>query len=259
MLTLAALRSFASALRPHLARAGRDQLALWLPARCACCGRAASDVFCRACTVTMREQARRPYCRGCGQTIADARGPCGRCRDRAVRPLRRVWRVGAHEDALRRAVHAAKYAGRFAANERLARVLGRDGNELRAAADVLVPVPLHPWRQWRRGYNQAEVVARALGRALGVRVVPRALRRVRATAAQTAQPSPAARARNVKGAFALRRPEAIAGKRVVLVDDVMTTGATLRAAARALLPARPASVCAAVLTVAVAPGVRAGG
>ena len=110
--------------------------------------------------------------------------------------------------------------------------------------DGLVPVPLYWARRWRRGFNQAEVLARAVGRRHGLPVLPRALRRVRATPLQHGDF--AARRKNVRDAFAARQE--VAGRRLLLVDDVFTTGATADACAATLLRAGAADV--GVLTLA---------
>jgi ComF family protein len=116
-------------------------------------------------------------------------------------------------------------------------------------SEVIVPVPLHRLRQISRGYNQAEVIARRLASRCRVRLA-RPLVRLRNTESQTNMTSATQREENMRDAFALVNPRPIRGKNVVLVDDVMTTGATLRAVARALKPAKPASLCAIVLAVA---------
>jgi ComF family protein len=115
---------------------------------------------------------------------------------------------------------------------------------------LLVPVPLHTSRLRTRGFNQALLLARALGRSRGLPVASRALARIRAT---TAQPglSAADRRRNLRGAFVVRQPDAVRDRAVVLVDDVLTTGATADACARALRAAGAATVD--VFTVGRAP------
>ena len=112
--------------------------------------------------------------------------------------------------------------------------------------DAVVPVPLH-WRQrWQRGFNQSELLARGIARRRGVPVIA-ALRRVRHTATQTGL-SNTSRRRNVAGAFEVRHRRPVAGKRILLVDDVMTTGSTVAACAAALR--RAGALRVVVLTVA---------
>jgi ComF family protein len=120
------------------------------------------------------------------------------------------------------------------------------GELMRRSWDAAVPVPLHWRRRLRRGFNQAEALARAVGRRHGLPVERHCLVRVHATPPQ--QGDAAARQRNVRDAFAVRRAGPIAGKRVLLVDDVFTTGATANACAATLLGAGAAAV--GVLTLA---------
>ena len=112
--------------------------------------------------------------------------------------------------------------------------------------DVVVPVPLHWWRRWRRGFNQSEVLARGIARELGVPCRPDWLRCVRRTGEQKRLP-PTARRENVHNAFQAAAWAELADRTVLLVDDVMTTGATAHEAARALRRCRPAKIVVAVL------------
>jgi ComF family protein len=114
---------------------------------------------------------------------------------------------------------------------------------------VLVPVPLHPLRQLTRGYNQAALIAGQIHKRCKIKRLD-AVARVRHTKTQTHMSSATKRWNNLKDAFALKTDKGIRGKHVVLVDDVMTTGATLRSAARALRVGKPASISAIVLAVA---------
>lgn len=154
-----------------------------------------------------------------------------------------VRSAGPYEGTLRAAVHALKYEGRRSLATPLGRFLQHAGDEVLAGADALVPVPLHWRRRWERGFNQATLLAETLSCPIW-----QAVRRTRATAVQ-ASLSGAHRTRNLTSAFALRAPRArIAGRVLVVVDDVMTTGATLNACAEVLKEAGAAEVRA--LTVA---------
>jgi ComF family protein len=173
---------------------------------------------------------------------------CGSCRKR--RPGFDYARSAArYEDALREALHAFKFRGRRALAAPLGDLLAEavEGRLPHGDPDLLVPVPLHPRRERERGFNQAALLARRVGRAWGCRVGDRVLARAVATPSQTELDAPARRA-NVRGAFRLRRPELIVGRHVVLVDDILTTGATLSECARCLREGGAARVGA--LTVA---------
>jgi ComF family protein len=153
------------------------------------------------------------------------------------------------EDGIARAaILLSKHGGRLPLLRHLADLLAEEapGHLDLTRWDLLAPVPLHWRRRLQRGYNQAEILARAVGRRHAIPVAVRALGRVRATPPQ--QGSAEARRRNVRDAFRVRRPGRVMGRRVLIVDDVFTTGATANACARALLQAGAAAV--GVLTLA---------
>ena len=135
--------------------------------------------------------------------------------------------------AVSTAIVRLKYAGRFDLASRLAPLMARAIAPLASALDVVVPVPLHPARLAERGFDQAALLAGPVARALRLPLATRALERTRATPRQ-ASLDRAARASNVASAFRCRTPRAIEGRRVLLVDDVRTTGATLAACLEAL-------------------------
>ena len=164
---------------------------------------------------------------------------CARClaRESAEPACRRhpgfrVWPAWAYDGRAALVVEALKYGGRtdlaVGLGAELARVLPAEPR-----VDLVTEVPLHPARRRERGYNQSALLAAALAKEAGIPHLPGALARVRATPAQ-ARLGPAARRASVRGAFALRHPEQVRGRRVLLVDDVVTTGATLEAALAAL-------------------------
>ena len=148
-----------------------------------------------------------------------------------------------YDDVARTLVHALKYQDRTDLAPAMGRWMARAGRELLEEADALIPVPLHWRRGWSRRYNQSGALARVIGRQSGVKLVSEALRRVRPTQQQIGLSRPQ-RASNVQGAFKVagHRQFEIQGRRVVLVDDVLTSGATADACARALLRAKAASV-----------------
>ena len=148
-----------------------------------------------------------------------------------------------YDDVARTLVHALKYQDRTDLAPAMGRWMARAGQELLEDADVLVPVPLHWRRAWSRRYNQSGALARVIARQSGVRLSTEALRRIRPTQQQIGLSRPQ-RASNVQGAFKVdsHRQAEITGRRVILVDDVLTSGATANAAARALLRAGAAQV-----------------
>jgi ComF family protein len=217
----------------------RDLLDLVLPPGCAGCARLVSRgaALCAACDRAI-ERIERGACCACQEAAAIAAGEaCAACAGGA-RLLdaccAAAWFTGAGAAWVRRFKYAAPGLGGLdpgaeavalaLAREAAARIPG-------PAPDALIPVPQHPARVRRRGFQPAAILARALARELGSRFAPRALARVRDTPSQTGR-SRAARLRNVSGCFALVHPPAAA--RVWLVDDVVTTGATLGEAARVL-------------------------
>lgn len=174
----------------------------------------------------------------------DDHGICGLCR-RGANGFDAAYSYGAYEDELRGLIHLLKYgkvqtvAGPL--GKLLAQALPRDQR-----FDVIVPMPMHWWRKWRRGFNQAELLASVIGRRTGLPVRDAMGRRWQKQA--QAGLTNAKRRANVEGAFRAKKPRAVQGKRVLLIDDVMTTGATASSCARVLKRAGASYV--ALLTVA---------
>jgi ComF family protein len=168
----------------------------------------------------------------------DESGRCHLCRA-GTRGFDAAYCFGSYEGTLRELIHLFKY-GRM---KPLSRTLA--ANLLSALPrdqrfDVVVPMPLHWRRRWHRGFNQAELLARRTARSCGIPAT-NAVRRIRSTATQAGL-SNAKRRENVAGAFRLRNRRGIQGRRVLLIDDVMTTGATASACALALKRGGAASV-----------------
>jgi ComF family protein len=143
-----------------------------------------------------------------------------------------------YDDVARTLVHALKYGDRLDLAPTMGRWMARAGRELLADADALIPVPLHWRRLWTRRFNQSALLAKTIGQENGIAVADTALKRVKATAQQVGL-SQAERAQNVQGAFRVptERKAEVAGRRLILIDDVLTSGATSDACARALLRA----------------------
>jgi ComF family protein len=155
----------------------------------------------------------------------------------------RARAVAEYEGTARTLVHRLKYGDRLDLARALGAMMARAGSELLAEADLVVPVPLHWSRLWRRRFNQASALGEVLSGAAGIPFDPLILARVRPTRPQVGLSRPQRR-ENLQGAF--RVPDAarprLAGKRVLLVDDVLTTGSTANAAARVLLRAEASAV-----------------
>jgi ComF family protein len=239
--------------RPQLAvdltaRAGRALFDVLLPPRCAICG-AEVDRQGLLCADCFRQTGfiSDPLCMRCGVPFGSAAvggsdGLCPACREEP--PVFDRARAALRYDAQgRRLILPFKHADRTELTAVLAPHMARAGAALLASADVLVPVPLHRWRLFHRRYNQAALLAKALGRIAGRACVLDALRRVRSTAS-LGEKSAAERAAEVADAFAVRprRARVVLDQRVLLIDDVMTSGATGNACARALLAAGATSV-----------------
>ncbi|MBE0703646.1 MAG: ComF family protein, partial [Afipia sp.] len=148
-----------------------------------------------------------------------------------------------YDDVAGTLVHALKYQDRTDLAPAMGRWMARAGAELLHDADTLIPVPLHWKRGWSRRYNQSAALANVIGRQSKIPVRADLLQRTRATHQQVGL-SRAERARNMQGAFAVGDDQraSVAGRRLILVDDVLTSGATVDACARALLRAKAASV-----------------
>ncbi|GAB4406846.1 MAG: ComF family protein [Anaerolineales bacterium] len=159
--------------------------------------------------------------------------------------LRGVRSVAWFEEPLRTAIHNFKYNGQRVLAGPLASLLVHDWERLHHPVDAVIGVPLHPRRQKERGYNQSHLLATEFSRATDIPAANKALRRVRPTLPQVTLTA-AERWQNVQGAFQ-GEPSALAGKSVLLIDDVCTTGATLEACARAALDAGARAVWAMTL------------
>ncbi len=218
-----------------LRRSGTLLVDLALPAACAACGVEGAPL-CPACRPAANARMALPP----GSPLGLSAGPPD--------PLVQLEWCAPYAGVMRLALHALKYAGEQRLTAPLGAALAARWSRAGALGDLMVPVPVHAARRRERGYDQAELLARTAARHLGLPMVP-ALERVRATTPQY-RLDRRHRALNVADAFAVKDPHApaIAGRTVVLVDDVVTTGATLSACAWALLAA--GAVAVAAVTVA---------
>jgi len=189
-----------------------------------------------------------PLCVRCGRPLP-VPDICPGCRTHPLQ-LSTVRSALIFEGAIRDALHALKYRGGRQTAVPLAQVMAHAWAYHGLTSNVLMPVPLFPQREAQRGYNQATLLAKALGRILRLPVASQVLTRVRNTPSQT-KLDKAARKHNVAGAFALRESLDLTGWRVTLIDDVATTGATLDACAAVLLASGATEVHA--FTLARAP------
>jgi len=185
-----------------------------------------------------------------GGLFLGAGAQCSDCADKPF-PFRRTRAACIYDEAVSGLILGFKNGDRLDLAPMLTRWLERAGADVIAGADIVMPVPLHPMRLLHRRFNQAAELARPVARRLGRTYLGNVLKRTR----QTHQRGKGAQARweNVRGAFAVgtRDQKRITGKRIVLIDDVFTTGATLRACADTLLKAGAASVDVCVLARAV--------
>jgi len=217
----------------------RGVLSLIYPPTCSGCGCATADpgALCPACWSGLR-LIEEPVCQRYGTPFALDLGVGPLLSPRAIADppaFERARAVALYHGVARSLIHRLKYEDRLDLAGVMARMMVASGRALVADAECLVPVPLHRGRLWRRRFNQAALLGRVIATQADLDFAPAALIRIRATRPQVGL-SRAARAENLSGAFRVPATEAprIQGRRVLLIDDVTTTGATGNAAARAL-------------------------
>lgn len=231
----------------HTARL-REAVSFWLdvvfPPVCALCGRV-GWLLCPSCESRLAV-APLSICYRCGRMREDEHpSPTGFvCRECRADPpsLRQMRAPLRYQEPTSDLIHRFKYEGYSALGRPLARFLADGWPNWEQSPDLIVPIPLHPKRRRRRGYNQSELLAGPLGIAKSIPVCAAALRRTRHTIPQVGL-GPDERQTNVQGAFEADAV-VISGRHVLLIDDVLTTGATMSAAATALLAAGAADVSA---------------
>ncbi|MBR1236794.1 ComF family protein [Bradyrhizobium sp. AUGA SZCCT0182] len=239
------LRGVLNAARGVFAHIPRLALDIALPTLCVSCREPVDgEGVCSECWAKLSFIAP-PFCPRLGIPFVYDPGPDLLSMEAIANPpaYQRARAAVRYDDVARTLVHSLKYQDRTDLAPAMGRWMARAGQELLGEADVLVPVPLHWRRGWSRRYNQSGALARVISRQTGVKLASEALRRVRATEQQIGL-SRSQRASNVQGAFKVApdRSADIQGRRVVLIDDVLTSGATTDACARALLRAKAAQV-----------------
>jgi ComF family protein len=229
-----------------------DVIDVCLPGRCAICrADAGGNPFCPQCQGELQEMENAPMCSACAKPLAFAGADCPFCNDRGIPLYDRVVALSRFADPLAGLVRQVKYRGYWPLAEVLAERCWQSARvrSVLTDADGLLPVPLHRWRQFRRGFNQAAVFAKRLSHLSGIPLID-AVRRRRNTPTQTHLHSRAKRFANLENAFKMIDHRPIHDRNIVVIDDVMTTGATLQTLARALKPAKPRKLSAIVIAVA---------
>lgn len=218
-----------------LAKAGKEAVNLLFPMECAGCRRTGS-ILCETCIPGLAKLTP-PYCRICASPYGQS--PCRWCAENApaVDGVRAPFLM---EGAVQQAIFSLKYRGIRAAAPDLARLLAGYMTERRTPGDLIVAVPLHRRRLRTRGYNQSELLARELSKITGLPLAKGLLTRVKDAPPQVEAATRAQRRTNVEGSYEVTGD--VAGRRALLVDDVVTTGATMSSCAAALKGAGAASV-----------------
>ena len=250
-----AVHTFLENIRPQAARLLEACGRLLYPPHCAVCGRSADEdedrYLCRDCIGAI-DFVQEPACPKCGHELGPFTKQAKRCINCRNTPLRfdRAVAAAHHAGVVRDLLLAFKFAAQKQNAFPLAKLLAArlEETEIPGQVQLIVPVPLHRRRQRSRGFNQARSLAERLGERLSLMVSPRVLRRVVDTPPQSRGMSLASRRANVKGAFVVRSPRAVNGKSVLLIDDVLTTGATTSECAAILKRAGAKTVYVATVT-----------
>ncbi len=223
-----------------LHKSSRFLLDFIFPPRCVSC-ESANAWLCAACLAQIA-LITQPICDRCGTVLVDPRQPaCHQCEHNPLQHIDGIRSAAYFENnPIRPAIHFLKYRNHRAVAAILGQILADTCQRYDLQADIIVPVPLHLSRLRERGYNQCELLARALGALLNLPVDTHTLQRARATRSQMTLGA-VERRQNVVGAFSCSR-NTLAAQRVLLIDDVCTTGSTLDACAGALKGAGVTSV-----------------
>lgn len=221
----------------RLRRLAQRAMQFLLPPACVSCRRPGA-IICNSCEKTFVWFSKEA-CPRCGRPLPSPKLGCAWCKN-SRSPLREIRAVCAFEGAARAAVHALKYEGMFGVAQPMAEMMAARFPPLAHTPDLVIPIPLHPERVRERGYNQAELLARRLCQERALTIDEAALWRTRPTRPQVGL-NRLQRRKNVAGAFAADATH-VRGRKLLLIDDVCTSGATLEAAAAALLAQGAAAV-----------------
>lgn len=232
-------------------------LDLVYPSPCLVCGQwpeRGEKSLCMSC-LSQIPHNRPPFCPTCGKPYVgiEAAPRCGACEGKDL-PFERLWFAAPYEGILREALHKLKYERKKPVAIPLSHLLISFAKEYLPgfSFDWILPVPLSSNREWERGFNQSELFATSLSKALAIPLSVRNLIRLRDTRPQVDLPK-AKRFENIRGAFTVKHPSPYVGKSLLLIDDVVTTGATLSECARALREAGVKSVSALTLASGSSP------
>lgn len=215
----------------QLAEMFRD---LIFPPICANC-RKAGALICADCYQQI-QWVKKPICAGCGQMLGSNTNQilCKTCQAHPF-PLKQICAATIFVEPISTIIHKMKYEGSFGLASNLADLMVSAWSEWEVPVDCVIPIPLHPARQKKRGYNQSALIAQHFSRQLGYEFAPDVLKRARFTVPQVGL-NAEDRLKNVQNAFATENRD-ISNRCILLIDDVCTTGATLTSAAEALLEA----------------------
>jgi len=226
---------------------------LFLPVDCKICGQALEPLnfsyICENCW-DKTKWLKMPHCSRCGKpfpaSLASREVPsllCAECRQ-DLSPFKKIFAPTLYEGVMKEAIHLLKYRRKKGIMKRLEKILKVYFFQTDlpfSKFDLVVPIPLHRKKLKERGFNQAELLARVIATHFGLELVKNNLQRVKITRSQTSLSKPQ-RIENIKGAFQFRNKGKFQAKKILLVDDVYTTGTTVREAARVLKKAKAGDV-----------------
>lgn len=216
------------------------------PAQCRCCGKPMGigkvPYICDECWNSI-ELIEKPFCEICGKPLTEAEVVCKRCKENP--PIfSKARAIVRYNEPIRQAIHLLKYEKKRVMLKHLSVLIKERLPNLLVIGnyDYLLPVPLHKKRLRKRGFNQAELIGKIIEHSFGVQMDSDNLARIKNTLPQSSLKTSEEKHQNVHEAFILQNPEKIKGKKILIVDDILTTGATVSEIARLLLDAEAEEV-----------------